>query len=293
MTDRRLLARRFETERPRLRAIATRLLGSTADAEDAVQETWLRLERVDVDGIENLSAWLTTVVSRVSLDLLKAPRRSREHSWQVEPWRDEPVAIGVDPAELAEQNDRVSVALLVVLDTLSPAERIAFVLHDVFGQSFEEVAVVLERTPEAARQLGSRARRRVRGAEEPTRPDRARARRIVEAWLAAAQNGDLAALLSLLDDGAVLHADYGTSSQVVEGARSIAEQAVLSRRLAAHSTPILIDGRPGVAAVMHGQVVSIMAFDLVGERIVGLQVLADPARLDRLGVAAVIDPAAE
>lgn len=293
MTDRRMLARRFETERPRLRAIATRLLGSTADADDAVQETWLRLEQVDVDGIENLSAWLTTVVSRVSLDLLKAPRRSREHSWQVEPWRDEPVAVGVDPAELAAQGDRVSVALLVVLETLSPAERIALVLHDVFGQSFEEIAVVLDRTPAAARQLGSRARRRVRGAEEPRRPVGAHGRRIVESWLAAAQTGDLTALLSLLDDGAVLHADYGESSQTVEGARAIAEQAVLSGRLAAHSTPILIDGRPGVAAVMHGAVVSIMAFDLDGERIVGLRVLADPARLERLGVAAAIESFAE
>ncbi|MCD2443661.1 sigma-70 family RNA polymerase sigma factor [Agromyces sp. SYSU K20354] len=288
MTDRRILARRFETERPRLRAIATQLLGSAADADDAVQETWLRLERVDALSIDNLEAWLTTVVSRVSLDLLRAPRRTRERSWQVEPWRDEPVAVEADPAELVAQGDRISTALLVLLETLSPAERIAFVLHDVFGQSFDEIADVLERSPEAARQLASRARRRVRGADEPPRPDRERGRRIVHAWLAAARDGNLGELLALLDDGAVLRADYGTSTQIVEGAQSIAEQAVLSGRLAAHSTPILIDGRPGVAAVMHDQVVSIMAFDIVGERIVGLGVLADPARLEELGVRSIL-----
>ncbi|KRC59263.1 RNA polymerase subunit sigma [Agromyces sp. Root81] len=293
MTDRRMLARRFETERPRLRAIATQLLGSAADADDAVQETWLRLERVDAAGIDNLEAWLTTVVSRVSLDLLRAPRRKREHSWQVEPWRDEPVAVDADPAELTAQSDRISTALLVVLETLSPAERIALVLHDVFGQSFDEIAVALERSPEAARQLASRARRRVRGAEEPARPDRERGRRIVDAWLAAAQHGDIGALLDLLDDGAVLRADYGTSVQLVEGARRIAEQAVLSGRLAAHSTPILIDGRPGVAAVMHGRVVSIMSFELDGDRIVGLDVLADPSRLEATGVAGVVDGIAD
>ena len=288
MTDQGSLARRFEIERPRLRAIANRLLGSTADADDAVQETWLRLQRADSAGIEQLEAWLTTVVSRVSLDMLRAPRRTREHSWQVEPWRDEPVARGVDPAEITARTDRVSVALLIVLETLSPAERIAFVLRDVFGQPFDEIAVVLERSPAAARQLASRARRRVRGAQEPARPNRDRGRRIVDAWLAAAQDGNIDALLSLLDDGAVLHADYGTSVQVVEGAASIAQQAVLSGRLAAHSTPILIDGRPGVAAVINQHVASIMAFEIEDDRIVRLEVLADPARLTTLGVQQII-----
>lgn len=287
MTDRRMLARRFETERPRLRAIATQLLGSAADAEDAVQETWLRLERADAAGIDNLAAWLTTVVSRISLDQLRGPRRKREHSWQVEPWRDEPIATDADPADLVARSDQVNVALLVLLEALTPAERIALVLHDVFGRSFDEIAAVLDRSPEAARQLASRARRRVRGAEQPARPDRERGRRIVAAWLAAAEHGDLGALLELLDDGAVLRADFGTSTQVVEGVRSIAEQAVLSRRLAAHSTPILIDGRPGVAAIVQGHVVSIMAFELAGDRIVGLDVLADPKRLEALGVRGV------
>ncbi|WP_139417977.1 sigma-70 family RNA polymerase sigma factor [Agromyces laixinhei] len=288
MTDRRMLARRFETERPRLRAVATQLLGSPADADDAVQETWLRLERVDAAGIDNLEAWLTTVVSRVCLDVLRAPRRTREHSWQVAPWRDEPVADDADPAELVVQSDRISTALLVLLETLSPAERIALVLHDVFGRSFDEVAVALDRSPEAARQLASRARRRVRGAEEPVRPARERGRRIVDAWLAAAQHGDLDALLGLLDDGAVLRADYGTSTQLVEGSRAIAEQAVLSGRLAGHSTPVLIGGRPGVAAMVHGRVVSIMAFELDGDRIVSLDVLADPERLASIGADRIV-----
>lgn len=284
MTDQRILARRFETERPRLLAIATRLLGSRADAEDALQETWLRLTGADVDAIQNLSAWLTTVVSRVSLDMLRAPRRHREHSWQVEQWRDEPVAVAADPAELVAQSDQVSVALLVLLETLSPAERIAFVMHDVFDQPFDEIATALDRSPDAVRQLASRARRRVRGAEPPAAPDRQRGRRIVEAWLDAAQSGNIGSLLALLDDGAVLRADYGTTTQIVEGARAIADQAVLSGRLAAHSTPVLIGGRPGVAAVMGGRVASIMAFDIEGDRIVALEVLADPQRLEGLGV---------
>ncbi len=288
MTDRRILARRFETERPRLTAIATRLLGSAADAEDAVQEAWLRLERTDLQPIENLDAWLTTVVSRVSLDMLKAPRRTREDSWQVQPWRDEPAAVDADPADAAARNDDISVALLVVLELLSPAERLAFVLHDVFGRPFEEIATVLERTPDATRQLASRARRRVRGASAPERPSPARTREVVDAWLRAARKGDFGALLSLLDDGAVLRADFGTSTQVIEGARAIAEQAVLSARLAAHSTAVRIGGRPGVAAVLHGRVVSIMAFTLEEGRITALDVLADPARLADLRVDEIV-----
>jgi RNA polymerase sigma-70 factor (ECF subfamily) len=288
MTDRRMLARRFETERPRLHAIATKLLGSTADADDALQETWLRLDRSADEQIENLSAWLTTVVSRVCLDQLRAPRRRRERSWHVEPWRDEPVADAGDPADLVAQSDQVGVALLVLLETLSPAERIAFVLHDVFDRPFDEIAIVLDRSPEAAHQLASRARRRVRGADEPERPSRGRARHIVEAWLAAAQGGDLGALLALLDEGAVLHADYGDATQVLDGARAIAEQAVLSGRLAAHATPIMVGGLPGVAAVIDGRVVSIMGFSIDGDRIVRLDVLADPERLEELGVQQVL-----
>jgi RNA polymerase sigma-70 factor (ECF subfamily) len=282
VTDGNGLTGRFEQQRPRLRAIAAQLLGSTTDADDAVQETWLRLARTDAADIRNLDAWLTTVVSRVSLDMLRAPRRTRERSWQVEPWQNEPVSREPDPADVLARSDGVSVALVVVLERLSPAERIAFVLHDVFGQPFEEIADVLERSPDAARQLASRARRRVRGTAEPATPDRRSSRRIVEAWLAAAQGGDFTALLALLHEHAVLHADFGSSTQVIDGAADIAAQAVLSARLAAHSVPVLIDGLPGVAAVMHDRVVSVMAFDIADDRIVGLRVLADPQRLDGL-----------
>ncbi|GAA1447292.1 sigma-70 family RNA polymerase sigma factor [Leifsonia poae] len=286
--DQKILAKRFETARPRLLGISTRLLSSRADAEDAVQESWLRLSRSDVSQIENLDAWLTTVVSRVSLDILRAPRRTRERSWEVEQWPDDPSSPIGDPAAEAERGDQVTAALLVVLETLSPAERVAFVLHDVFGRPFDEVADALDRSPEAVRQLASRARRRVRDASDPARPDPRRARTLIDAWLQAAQRGDVTALLSLLDDGAVLRADYGTSTQLVSGAAAIAGQAVLSGRLAAHSVPVLIGGLPGVAAVLGDRVVSIMAFDLADGRIVGLEVLADPSRLAELGVAAVL-----
>jgi RNA polymerase sigma-70 factor, ECF subfamily len=288
MTDQRILARRFENARPRLVAIANRLLSSGTDAEDVVQETWLRLERADVDEIENLDAWLTTVVSRVSLDLLRAPRRTRENSWQIEPWRDEPVALTGDPATEVERSDQVSVALFVVLETLSPAERVAFVLRDVFGLPFDEIAAALDRSVDAARQLASRARRRLRSAPDTVRPGPRRAREVVDAWLSATQQGDFTALLGLLDDDAVLRADYGTSSEVIQGARAITERAVLAARLAAHSTPILIDRRPGVAAVLNGRVVSIMAFTTVGGKITSLDVLADAARLEHLNVGDIL-----
>lgn len=273
------LAERFENARPRLRAIATRLLGSSADADDAVQETWLRLARSDAATIDNLDAWCTTVVSRISLDMLRAPRTTRERSWNVEPWRDEPTDLAPDPADLVDQSDRVNVALLVVLDALTPAERIAFVLHDVFGQPFDEVADAVDRSPAAARQLASRARRRLREASAPARADRRRGRALVEAWLSAVQDGDLEALLGLLHEDATLHADYGTTRQTLNGAHEIAAQAVLAARLAAHSTPVLIDGLPGVAAMFGDRIVSLMTFDVADGRIIGLEVLADPARL--------------
>lgn len=288
MADPDDLARRFEAARPRLRAIATSMLGSTVDAGDVVQAAWLRLERVDATEIENLDAWLTTVVSRLSLDQLRSPRRVREQSWQVEPWRDEPVATSPDPADVVADADRVSVALLVVLERLTPAERIAFVLHDVFGRPFAEVAEVIQRTSPAARQLASRARRRLREASEPTRSDRRRARRLVDAWLKAVQDGDVRVLLELLDEGAVLDADFGTHTRTLSGARDIVAQALLSARLAAHSTPVLIGGRPGVAATVNGRVISIMAFEIADDRIASLKVLADPRRLAELDPSSVL-----
>lgn len=273
------LARRFDAQRSRLRAIATQLLGSVHDADDAIQEAWLRLQRTNVDEIQNLDAWLATVVSHIGLDMLRAPRRARERSWEVEAWRDEPRAVDADPAEIIAESDRVGVALLVVLETMSPAERIAFVLHDVFGQTFDEIATTLERSPAAVRQLASRGRRRIRDAPEPTAVSRRQERRLVDAWLDAVQCGDLSALLGLLDEDAVLHADFGEHTQMIVGADQIAAQALVSRRLAAHSVPVFLDGTPGVAAVMGGRVVSLMKFTILHDQITELHVLADPQRL--------------
>ncbi|RBP67258.1 RNA polymerase sigma-70 factor (ECF subfamily) [Brevibacterium sanguinis] len=276
------LSERFETQRSRLYAIAVRLLGGSADAEDAVQETWLRLTRSEVSTIENLDAWLTTVVSRVCLDLLRSPRRTREHSWHVESWTDEPVDPAPDPVDAVIESDRISVALLMVVETLSPAERIAFVLHDVFGQSFDTVADVVDRSPEAARQLASRARRRLRQNGESAGRDRRRGMSLVYAWRHAVETGDLRTLLEMLDENAVLRADYGERIQVVAGASDIAAQAVQMSRLAAQSIPVLVDGMPGLAAVHRSRVVSVMAFVITGGTIASLEVLADPARLPSL-----------
>jgi RNA polymerase sigma-70 factor (ECF subfamily) len=288
MTDRQALAARFESQRGRLRAVAHQLLGSASDAEDAVQEAWLRLERSDAAAIDNLDAWLTTVVSRISLDTLRARTRRRETQWVPEPWPAEDVAAPGDPEEALASADAVGVALLVVLETLSPPERLAFVLHDVFGVPFAEIALVLDRTPDAARQLASRARRRVRSAPAPEASDRRRSRAVVDAWLRATSSGDFTALLSLLDENVVLRADYGANGiRVLTGADSVAQQARGAARLAANSIPVLIDGRPGVLAAIDGVVLSLMKFEIADGRITGFDVLADPVRLGRLGPAAL------
>ncbi|GAA5096935.1 sigma-70 family RNA polymerase sigma factor [Microbacterium yannicii] len=291
MTGEISLAERFEAQRPRLRAIAVQLLGSNRDADDAVQEAWLRLARTDAASIDNLDAWLTTVVSRICLDILGSARVRRERAWQVERWPDEPADLEGwgDPEEAAVSADRVSVALLMVLEQLSPAERIAFVLHDVFAVPFDDVARTLDRSPDAVRQLASRARRRLQGAPEDDAPSAGSAcRAIVAAWLAAVQDGDLRALLALLSDGAVLHADYGSSSETLRGAAEIAARATLAARLAAHSQPVLIDGLPGVAVVERGRVVSLMAFTVAEGRIARLDVLGDLARIDETGASAAV-----
>lgn len=291
MTDEISLAERFEAQRPRLRAIAVQLLGSNRDADDAVQEAWLRLARTDAASIDNLDAWLTTVVSRICLDILGSARVRRERAWQVERWPDESADLEGwgDPEQAAVSADRVSVALLMVLEQLSPAERIAFVLHDVFAVPFDDVARTLDRSPDAVRQLASRARRRLQGAPEDDAPSAGSAgRAIVAAWLAAVQDGDLRALLALLSDGAVLHADYGSSSETLRGAAEIAARATLAARLAAHSQPVLIDGLPGVAVVERGRVVSLMAFTVAEGRIARLDVLGDLARIDETGASAAV-----
>ncbi|TFV82530.1 sigma-70 family RNA polymerase sigma factor [Microbacterium sp. dk485] len=277
MTDPRMLARWHESQRPRLVAIAVNLLGDAAEAEDVVQEAWLRLQRTDPAGIDNLAAWMTTVVSRLSLDVLRSARRRHEAPLSAERWRSHADAAPT-PEEDAAAADRVGVALLVVLETLGPAERLAFVLHDVFGLSFPEVAAILDRSEAGSRKLASRARARVRGAA-PSRTASRADDRLVAAWLRAAREGEFATLLELLDEGAVLRADYGTHSETIRGARDIAGRAALSAALAARSTRILVNGRPAVAAVVRGRVVSVMIFGIHHGRITALEVLAGAERL--------------
>jgi RNA polymerase sigma-70 factor (ECF subfamily) len=287
MDEREWLAERFEADRARLRGVAYRMLGSLAEADDAVQETWVRLSRTDADGIENLSGWLTTVVARVSLTMLQARRRRGEEPIGVRV--PDPIVTGADavgPEEEALLADSLGLALLVVLETLAPAERLAFVLHDIFGLPFDEIATVVERSPTAARQLASRARRRVQGAPEPD-ADVARQREVVDAFLAASRNGDFEALLELLDPDVVLKADQGAlagRSRVVRGAAAVAGQARLFSRLAPFTRPALVNGAAGLVAAPGGRTFAVMGFTIRGGKIVEIDVLADPDRLRRLDV---------
>ena len=286
------LAHRFEENRGRLRAVAYRMLGSLSEADDAVQETWLRLGRSGADGIENLGGWLTTVVGRVCLDMLRSRSARREDPLDAR--LPDPVvssAEGTDPEHEALVADSVGLALLVVLETLPPAERLSFVLHDMFAVPFDEIATVVDRTPATARQLASRARRRVQGAAPAPDPDPSRRREAVDAFLAASRDGDFEALVAVLDPDVVLRADYGglrtRASKLVRGARVVASQAVMFSKFAGIARPVLVNGQPGVLTAPDGRPFSLMAFTVRGGRIVEINVLADPERLDRLGVAAL------
>jgi RNA polymerase sigma factor (sigma-70 family) len=271
----------FEEERPRLRAVALRMLGSSAEADDAVQETWLRLDRVDAGDIDNLAAWLTTVVSRICLDLLRSRTTRREDPLDMRP----EVAGGDDPVREAELTDAVGSALLVVLDTLSPAERLAFVLHDLFALPFEEIAAITGRSSAAVRQLASRGRRRVQAPEQLPEADRRSQRRVVDAFLAASRGGDLAGLIEMLDPEAVVRADTVAvamgSAGVTEGAAAVAEMfsgRALGARLSA------IDGYAGATWSIAGELKVAFAFTLEDERIVEIELIADPEVLARLDV---------
>ena len=282
MDDRDWLAERFEAHRPHLRAVARHLLGSSGEADDAIQEAWLRLSRTDPAGLGNLGGWLTTVVARVCLDLLRARGSRRE-----EPLDDDlPGRRGDEdrdgPEGQALLADAVGPALLVVLDTLSPAERVAFVLHDLFAVPFEEVAPLVGRSPAAARQLASRARRRVQGADPDPAADRARQRAVVDAFLAAAREGDFEALLALLDPDVVVRAD---ASRVVRGARAVAGQALSFAGRARFASPALVDGVPGLVVAPRRRPRLVLAFTIRGGRILELEVVADPGRLARLDLA--------
>jgi RNA polymerase sigma factor (sigma-70 family) len=278
----------FDEHRERLRAVAYRMLGSGSDADDAVQETWLRLSRSDATTIENLGGWLTTVTARVCLNMLRARRTKREEP--LEPHVPDPVvqrAEAADPEYEAVLADSVGLALLVVLDTLEPAERLAFVLHDMFAVPFDEIAEMVDRSPEATRQLASRARRRVQQTSVPD-SDVARQREIVDAFFAAARGGDFEALVSVLHPDVVVRSDGGAerpfASLVVRGARSVARRAIAYSQPGTTLHPVLVNGSAGVVVTVDGKPFSIMGFTVAGGKVVAIDVLADPERLSRLDV---------
>jgi len=285
------LAGRFEEDRPHLTAVAYRMLGSSAEADDAVQEAWLRLSRSEVSGIDNITGWLTTVVARVSLDMLRSRKSRREDP--LETHLPEPTTTdhaGVDPEREAVMADSVGLALLVVLDTLAPAERLAFVLHDMFAVPFDEIAGIAGRTPSAARQLASRARRRVQSASSTPDADFARQRAVVDAFLAASRGGDFDALLALLDPDVVLRADQATvaagASSEVRGAQAVA--GTFSGRAQAAQLA-LIDGVVGAVWAPSGRPRVVFGFRVEGGKIVGIEMVADPDRVGELDLAVLND----
>ena len=287
MDEREFLAQHFEEHRTRLRAVAYRMLGSLSEADDAVQETWLRLNRTDADKVENLGGWLTTVVARVSLNMLRSRQSRREEPLGVrmpEPIVDRPD--GANPEHEALLADAVGLALLVVLETLNPAERLAFVLHDMFAVPFDEIAPIVDRSPDAARQLASRARRRVQGENAVPDADLDTQREVLNAFLAAAREGDFEALLEVLDPDVVLRADPGAvaigSPHVVRGAANVARQAVAFRRDDIEVRLALVNGAVGTVSLRDGQPFTVAGFTIRNRRIVELDAFADPERVSRL-----------
>jgi RNA polymerase sigma-70 factor, ECF subfamily len=294
MDEREWLAQRFEEHRSRLRAVAYRMLGSLVEADDAVQEAWLRLSRTDTSGVENLGGWLTTVVARVALNMLRARRLRREEPIGVhvpEPIID--AAHSIDPEHEALLADSVGLALLVVLETLSPPERLAFVLHDMFAVPFENIAPIVDRSPEAARQLASRARRRIQGSAPFPDGDLTAQRAVIDAFQAAARNGDFDALVAVLDPDVVLRADSGAGpagpSVEIRGATAVASRALTFSRLDLTQRPALINGAAGIVTLRDGQPFAVMGVTVRGPRIVEIDILADPERLRRLDLT-VLEP---
>lgn len=292
MDDQQWLAQRFEQHRGRLRAVAYRMLGSLSAAEDAVQETWLRLTRADASQVENLGGWLTTIVARVSLNMLRARQGRLEET--LGPRVPEPVidpAEGTDPEHEALMADSVGLALLVVLEKLTPAERLAFVLHDVFAVPFDEIAPIVGRSQAATRQLASRARRRVRGAATSPVAELARQREVVDAFLAAARDGNFGTLVAVLDPDVVLRADrpavIAGASTEVRGAREVARRAV--ERGARAARPALVDGAVGVVVAPRGRLLMVLRFRVRDGKIVEIDAIADPARLRQLDLTLLDD----
>ncbi len=289
MDSNEALAGRFEEHRGHLRAVAYRMLGSAGEAEDAVQEAWLRASAAGTGGVENLGGWLTTIVSRVCLNLLRSRATRREVA--LESHIPDPVVARVDdtdPEQQAILGEGIGLAMMRVLDTLSPAERLAFVLHDVFAVPFDDIADIAEATPTAVRQLASRARKRVQtGAPHPD-ADPARQRAAVDAFFAAARAGDFARLVAILDPDVVLRSDGGLAragaTLVIRGGESLASQAIMFAEGAPYAAPALINGAAGVVVARAGRVLSVMAFTVVDGRISEIDVLADPERLAALGL---------
>jgi RNA polymerase sigma factor (sigma-70 family) len=283
-------AAQFEAHRPQLRAVAYRMLGSLSEADDAVQESWLRLSHSGADDIVNLRAWLTTVVSRICLDMLRARAARREDPLDAHVPDPVVTQVGDDPEEHALLADSVGLALLVVLDTLSPAERLAFVLHDIFAVPFGQIGAILDRSPAAAKQLASRARQRLRGASPAPATDPSRQREIVNAFHAAAREGDLAGLLAVLAPDVVLRADAGAGplgpSRLIRGAEEVAAQAIQFASLARFAHPVLINGAPGFLVAPHGQPFALIGLTTQNDKITEIDILADPDRLNRLDLPA-------
>lgn len=291
MDDAQWLTQRFEEQRPHLRAVAYRMLGSVSDADDAVQEAWIRLDRTDMGDVKNLGGWLTTVVARISLNMLRTRQTRQEESLEVH--MPEPIvgpATGADPEHEALIADSVGLALLVVLDTLAPAERLAFVLHDVFAVPFDEIAPMVDRTPEAARQLASRARRRVRGAAPSPDGALAAQREVVDAFFAAGRSGNFDALLAVLHPEVVLRADLGDGvASTAAGAAAVAGRARMFADPLRKVHHVTVNGAAGAIITVDGQPVSVMGFAVVAGRIAAIDVLGDRERLARLDLSAVID----
>ncbi|WP_020575728.1 RNA polymerase sigma factor SigJ [Actinopolymorpha alba] len=294
MSDLAASTQQFEEDRSRLRAVAYRMLGSLSEAEDAVQETWLRLHRSDTSEVENLSAWLTTVVARVCLNILRSRQSRREEPLDL--YVPDPLVSpgdAIDPEQESLLADSVGLALMVVLETLTPAERLAFVLHDMFAVPFDEIAPLIERTPAAARQLASRARRRVHEQAPAPDPDLVRQREVVDAFFAASRAGDFDALVAVLDPDVVLRSDGGRARRRLNvahhGARTVAQQAITFGRLSPFARPALINGAAGIVVAADGRPLSIMGFTVAQGRIVAIDVLADPERLRGLVEPTLLD----
>ncbi len=292
--ERAALAEPFEENRTHLRAVAYRMLGSLSEADDAVQEAWLRLSRSDASGVENLKGWLTTVVARICLDMLRSRKARREEA--LEPYTPEPAPQredAVDPEHEAMLADSVGLALLVVLETLAPPERLAFVLHEMFGVPFDEIATIVGRTPAATRQLASRARRRVQGAATVSETDLTRQREVVDAYLAALRGGDFDALLAVLDPEVVVHADRAAipagAPTVTRGAQAAAKQAIAFSRGARSARPALIDGAVGVVVAPRGKLLVALRFTFADGKIAQVEVIGAPERLDKLELAVLHD----